>query len=214
MPLQRWLPLPKDERPYTESQGGCPLLDEVVFTNVTVHIERMQHGYYWMGITEADDNTLHFGFEVNGKYLDFSCAPDNSAAAIAEQELQAAPDSHPAEPGQLTWVFTGPAEADPGAAAAVLTGFGFRFHPERDQITLGQDHGGYARSGVAPDIKAAFAEACVAAGVPWPEGRPRWSELDYRQRQAVLNFLAESPTWPKPAGCRTTPRKSSRNTAA
>lgn len=206
MPLLRMLPLAPAEQP---SAGGLPLLDEVVFANVTVHIERMDETYYWVGITEADGDTLHFGFAINGKQLEFAFAPDASDRyARAEKapplNWPAAPPpgapEAPAEEGPLTWVFRGPPEADPTAAAAVLAGFGFQFHPEQDQIALGEDHGGYARSGDAAAIKTAFQEACADINQPWPQGRPAWAELNYSQRQAVLRFLAESPTWSETGG--------------
>ena len=203
MPLLRMLPLPAALQP---SSGGLTLLDEVVFANVTVHIERMDETYYWVGITEPDGETLHFGFEAkNPAQLEFAFAADSSDNWAAPAK-DAPPLTLPGTPppgapgaptaaGDLTWVFSGPPEADPAAAAAVLAGFGFQFHPEKDQIALGEDYGGYARSGDAESIKTAFQDACAAANIPWPQGRPAWAELNYSQRQAVLRFLAESPSW-------------------
>ena len=217
MTLQRWLPLPPEERPYNATAAGYPLLDEVIFDNALIHIERMQDGYYWLGISDAAGNTFHFGFEVNGKYLDFAFSPDSSdlwtppgsnpagttAAAGTDGDTNAAGTAANAAPETATeppaetaaWIFRGPAGADPTAAAAVLAGFGFRCDPAKDQIALGQEHGGYALSGDAAAIKAAFQEACQEAEIPWPQGRPAWESLNYAQRQAVLSFLAESPTW-------------------
>ena len=75
MPLQRWKPLDKHQAPrITSRRGGQPLLDEVVFKNVDLHIERMHKDHYWMGITEPGGRALHFGFHREGQEIEFLCA--------------------------------------------------------------------------------------------------------------------------------------------
>ena len=73
MPLQRWKPLDKHQAPRLTSQRGQPLLDEVIFTNIDLHIEQMDEKYYWMGISEPGGNALHFGFHLEGEQIEFVC---------------------------------------------------------------------------------------------------------------------------------------------
>lgn len=135
MPLKRWQPLRPEKAPHTQSQGGLPLLDEVVFDQVRVHIEQMNPQYYWMGITEPDGETLHFGFELQAGCIDFAFAWDSPDAAFpplpitpapADQQPAAANDPEAEPQPQVCWTVTGPATMNPQTLAAILAGFGCR----------------------------------------------------------------------------------------
>lgn len=99
------------------------------------------------------------------------------------------------EPQTATWVFTAPVEADLNAIVHFLAAKGCQFNPYQDQIALGQDVGAYAKSSDHREIKQAFQEACEIENIPWPENAPDWDRMTVAKCQAVLNWLAESPTW-------------------
>ena len=51
-------PVQNDQKPV--APDGIPLLDEVVFQNVELHIEQMSTKGYWVGVTDAQQNHRHF----------------------------------------------------------------------------------------------------------------------------------------------------------
>ena len=95
----------------------------------------------------------------------------------------------------LTWTFQTPPGADLQEIAIILTAYGCQFDPDRDQIALGQELGGYARSGDRQSMKDALEEACALENLPRPENPPAWENLTYAQRQEILAWFSESPEW-------------------
>lgn len=52
-----------DQKPVVSD--GVPLLDEVVFQNVELHIEQMTTESYWIGVTDAQQNHWHFNIGLS-----------------------------------------------------------------------------------------------------------------------------------------------------
>lgn len=52
-----------DHKPVVDNQ--IPLLDEVVFKNVDLHIEQMSTEGYWIGVTDAQGQIWHFWLGLN-----------------------------------------------------------------------------------------------------------------------------------------------------
>lgn len=104
MQLMRLKRLRPEEQPPDADRTSLPYLDEIVFTNATVHVERMDEDHFWMGISEnrdaatpADQRTMWmFDFTVeDGKirftgYLD---AADNDGETPPDYEGY--PAGHP-----------------------------------------------------------------------------------------------------------------------
>lgn len=51
-------PLQNENKPVVVND--LPLIDEVVFKNVDLHIEQMSTESYWLGVTDAEGRNWHF----------------------------------------------------------------------------------------------------------------------------------------------------------
>ena len=58
-------PFQNDHKPVVTN--GIPLLDEVFFKNVDLHIEQMSTDGYWLGVTDAQSRQWHFWIGLNAE---------------------------------------------------------------------------------------------------------------------------------------------------